>query len=134
MKLIRQIYSGGFCWLAVLTFLSMLSNHSMLSYFLPYIENLNFCSITLAGSITVLAFAVLAAMRGELYSDEKPPTYAMVNRVISGGGTTLVILALSTAFSMCLADSLGFDATFVQYAIVITGVIGSLAGPIRGTF
>ena len=104
----------------------------MLFYFLPYIENLNFCSITLAGSITVLAFAVLAAMRGELYRDERPPTYRMVNRVKNGGGTTLVILALSTAFSMCLADSLGFDSTFVQGAIVATGIIGSLAGPIRG--
>ena len=90
------------------------------------------CTDIILGSVLAVVLAVLSGMRGELYENKGVSKDTVINRVISGGGTALVIVVISGSLAYCLSKTFSIEADWFYFPLLFVGVLGSLAGPIRG--
>ena len=118
MKRLLSITDYAFLWASVFSWV--------------FVLNTDECTGTVFGSSLTIIFAVLAAVRGEIYDKKGVSSYTVFNRVISGGGTAIVIIMLSGSLSYCLFELTGFNAELIWYSLLAVGIVGSLVGPIRG--
>jgi hypothetical protein len=118
MKRLLSIADYALMWASVLSFI--------------FTINTNDCSEIVLGSALVMVFAALSAIRGELFDNKDVPKYVVVNRLISGVGTALVVVVISGSFARCVSKTLNTEADVIYFSLLLVGVIGSLAGPIRG--
>ena len=118
MKRLLSITEYAFLWASVLIYIFTVISDD--------------CTVIILGSVLVIVLAVLSGMRGELYENKGVSRKTVINRLISGGGTALVIVVVSGSLAYCVSKTFNIEADLIYFPLLFVSVIGSLAGPIRG--